>query len=302
MRGPALLAIAALLAGCGSGGILAARGEPVEAPRIVIGSKDFTESIIVAKLYGGALAAHGYVVEYRHTLPAAEILAAAGEVPGIDLYPEYTGAAFAAFLGEAPPADPERVYATVTQHYATQDQALLAMTPASHSEALVVTRETAASLGVQTISDLASRSAQLILGAPGDCAERPTCAPGLESTYGVRFAALEPIDAEGLRYQALVDGQIHVAFVVETDPQIAQFKLVVLDDDRHLFPAYNVVPVVRDAYLDAAPEGFQTLVDRVSARITSRDLSALNALVEIELQDPTRVVEEWLADEGLIDR
>ena len=83
---------------------------------------------------------------------------------------------------------------------------------------------------------------------------------------------------------------------------IEQFKLVVLDDDRHLFPAYNVVPVVRDAYLDAAPEGFQTLIDRVSARITSRDLSALNALVEIELQDPTRVVEEWLADEGLIDR
>lgn len=307
-RRPGLVALALLacLSGCGTGGVLSGGGEPARPSRIVVGSKDHPESIIIAKLYGEALAARGYEVEYRHTLTPTDILSPTTDISGIDLFPEYTGAlvglraASSSAELSAPPLADDAV-AQPSGSSAPRGPAVMAMAPATHSEGLAVTRATADALGVTTISELAAHAPDLVLGAPSDCAERTPCLPGLTDVYGLAFASVEPIDAVGLRYQALVDGEIGVAVVETTDAQISAHDLVVLGDDRALYPAYNVIPVVDQAFLDEAPADFETVINAVSARLTTSDLAELNAQVVIELRDPTDVAIAWLREHGLTD-
>ena len=301
LRRARLIGLAALLTACGTGGILGGRGEPTSDPaRIVIGSKDHPEPIVVAKLYGETLTAHGYAVEYRHTIAADDLLTPATETSGIDLFPEYTGSEFSLLAGARATAGDD-AYLAVIEEYAERDQAVLPMAPAIHAEALGVTAATAQELGIVTVSELVEHAGELTLGAPGDCIERAECLPGLTEAYGIEFAAVEEIDAQGLRYQALLDGQIDVAWVVTTDAEIAAHGLVVLEDDREFSRAFHLFPVVSRAYLDDAPSGFESLVNRVTARITTEELSELNTGVQIELRDATDVALEWLRDQELVE-
>ena len=306
LRRAALVVVALLASACGTGGFVgSSEDERSEPDVIVIGSKDYTESIIVAKLYGEALAAHGYTVEYRHTLDAPDVLTPASDTTGIHLFPEYIGpgdARLAAAL--APDAMTDRATdaaAEVPGASAEADHALLAVAPAAHSEGLAVTRATAEALGIATMTDLAAHSGELVFGAAAECAEIPTCLPGLADVYGLEFARVEPIDALGLRYQALTDGEIHVAAVVTTDPEIAADDLVVLADDRGFYPAFHVYPMVDRDYLEAAPPDFASVVNAVSVRLTTSALSTLNARVEIDLRDPTDVAIQWLREQGITE-
>ena len=301
-RAAGVLAALFVMSACQSSGeVLGGQGAG-GGQRVVIGSKPFSESIVVAKLYGEALAAEGYAVEYRHTLEASDILTPPATTTGVDLYTEYTGAVLAdAMPDRAAVGDADAAYGAAAAHLAEQGHTVLAMAPASHQEGVAVTRGTANALGVETISDLAAASGELVLAGPADCPERRTCLPGLADVYGARFEGFTPIEADGMRYQALADGRIDVAAVVVTDPEIAVNDLFVPDDDRDLYPAYNVIPVVRSSYLDRAPARFAEIVDGVSARLTSEALAALNARVEVELLDPGAAAVAWLRDQGLVE-
>lgn len=304
LRRSAVVVLALLASACGAGGFVGGGGEtPEESRAIVVGSKGYTESIIVAKLYGEALAAHGYTVEYRHTLEAPDLLTPATGTTGIHIYPEYIGAADALLApGSAVPTGSDASPAAQTAGaLAGGEHAVLAVAPAGHSEGLAVTRATADELRTATISDLVAHSSELVFGAASDCAERGTCLPGLAEVYGLQFGRVARIDALGLRYQALVDGEIDVAAVVTTDPEIAESGLVVLVDDRGFFPTFHVAPVVDRGYLDVAPEDFEAIVNAVSARLSTSELAALNARVDIDMRDPTEVAIEWLRLQGITD-
>ncbi|MFN2484298.1 MAG: glycine betaine ABC transporter substrate-binding protein [Candidatus Limnocylindria bacterium] len=294
----AIVVLSLALSACTSTGSGASPGG--DKPPITIGSKDFTESVILAQIYGQVLEDNGYPVEYKLRVGATELIDPALTSGDIDMYPEYTGTTLVNLMGEEASNDAEAVYEQVAAWYADRGQRALDMTPANDSDGLAVTQATADEYGLKTISDLAAVSSELTLGGPPECAERETCLLGLQDLYGAAFKSFEPIAQGGLKYQALVDEDIDVAVVFTTDGAIAANQLVLLDDDKGLYPAYNIIPVVRNDYLDAAPDDFAELINVASAKITTEELTALNAQVDLELREPEDVAHEWLHEQELI--
>jgi len=162
-----------------------------------------------------------------------------------------------------------------------------------------MTRETASRLGVRSISDLASTSGDLTLGGPPECPDRPLCLVGLERTYGLRFHDFVPLDSAATISNALASGAIDVGVLFSTDGTIRQRHLVALADDRHLQPADNVVPILRDATLARLDAGVRRSLDRVSRALTTLDLRLLNARVEFEGSSPAEVANDWLTSHEL---
>jgi osmoprotectant transport system substrate-binding protein len=297
----AIVLLSLALAACTSSGSGASPGGGTDKPSITIGSKDFTESVILAQIYGQVLEDNGYPVEYKLRVGATELVDPALTSGDIDMYPEYTGTTLVNLMGEEASNDADAVYEQVAAWYADRGQTALDMTPANDSDGLAVTRATAEEYGLETISDLAEVSGELILGGPPECAERQTCLLGLQDVYGADFKSFEPIAQGGLKYQALIDGDIDVAVVFTTDGAIAANDLVALQDDKGLYPAYNIIPVVRNDYLDAAPDDFADLINSASAKITTDEIAALNAQVDLELREPEDVAHEWLHEQDLIE-
>ncbi|MDQ3879503.1 MAG: hypothetical protein M3295_00230 [Chloroflexota bacterium] len=298
---PAIVLLSLALAACTSNGSGASPGATgAEKPGITIGSKDFTESVVLAYLYGQVLEDNGYPVEYKLRVGATELIDPALTSGEIDMYPEYTGTTLVNLMGEEASNDAEDVYQRVAAFYADRGQTALDMTPANDSDGLAVTQATADEYDLHTISDLAAVSDELILGGPPECAERETCLLGLQDVYGANFKSFEPIAQGGLKYQALLDGDVDVVVVFTTDGAIAANDLVVLEDDKGLYPAYNIIPVVRNDYLESAPDDFADLINSVSEKITTDEIAGLNAQVDLELREPEDVADEWLHDQELI--
>ena len=151
------------------------------------------------------------------------------------------------------------------------------------------------------MSDLAPVAGQLVLGAPPECPQRPFCIPGMEATYGIRFKDFKALDAGGpLTVAALEGKQVDVALLFTTDAVIAARGLVLLEDDKHLQLADNIAPVVRDAFLTSAPPDFAPLLNAVTARITTEEITGLNRKVGLDKQDPKAVAAAWLKDKELV--
>ena len=171
--------------------------------------------------------------------------------------------------------------------------------PAQDANAVVVTRELADRYDLDEVSDLEAVAPQLTIGGPPECPTRPFCLAGLERVYGLQFENFLPLDAGGpLTHQALTGGHVDVAILFTTDPEIDTPALVVLDDDRRLQPAENVVPLVRAEVVERWGDDLVGLVDGVSARLATEDLRALNARVAAG-DSPAAVAERWLDEEGL---
>lgn len=301
------LALAALCVACtGSGdqGRPAQPGaaEPVGA-EITVGSFDFPESVLLAHVYAGALAAEGFPVRVLPDLGSRELVEPALMKGLVQVVPEYTGSATDFLsLGRLPAASD----AAVTYRFFTvsaQRRGLVAAqpAPAQDANAVVVTAETAARYHMRSIADLTEVAPDLVFGGPPECRKRPYCLPGLERTYGLHFEAFAPTDAGGpLTLQALVSGQIGAGLLFTTDPSIQANDLVILEDDRALQPAENVTPLVhRDTVARYGPRLLAAL-DAVSARLTTDTLRRLNGRVQLDGLDPRRVAEDWLRAQSLI--
>ena len=277
--------------------------EMMSKPTVRIGSTNFTEQLIVGELYGQVLEANGYGFERRFNLGAREIVAPALESGQFDMTVEYL-ATYVTSLTKDPSmasTDAGQTHSTLRAALADRNLTVLDYAQAVDTNALVVTRETADRLGLRTTSDLAKYNGQLTLGAPPECPGRPFCLPGFQSTYGLAFKDFKPLDVGGpLTVAALEANQIDVALLFSSDAVIAVKGFVMLLDDKQLQLSDNVAPVVRNDLLAAAPDDFSVLINRVSAMLTTDELTALNKRVGVDRDDPKDVAAAWLKAKGLV--
>ena len=283
-RARALGAIAALAAlpACGARGAIA------------VGSKNFTESILIAEIYAQALERAGMRVVRRLDLGSTQIAMAAMKRGDIDLYPEYTGTALIDVLHHAPMTDAQAIYRTVKTAFAKRFGIVwLERSPMNDSQGLATTHEIAQRYQLSTLSQLAPVASKLRLATIPEFVSRPDGLPGLQRVYGgFHFASVRTYDI-ALKYDALMDGQADVATAFTTDGAIVTDRLTVLVDDKHLWPPYNVAPLVRAPTLRRLPQ-IARVLDAVSPHITSEATQAMNAQIESRDRDPGDVAAAFL--------
>jgi len=259
--------------------------------RVVIASKDFTESIILAEIAAQLLEARGVSVERQFelggNLPHEALLS--GKV---DLYPEYTGTAYAAILHHTPISNPRQVYEQVKQEYATQFG--LDISPPLGFEntfAMLVRGEDARRLKLTTISDATPHAPQWRAGMGQDFMSRADGFPGFSKAYGLKFREVREMDLS-LTYIALASKQVDLIAGNSTEGRIATLDLVQLEDDRRYFPPYEAVYVVRKAALTPT---LSEVLSKLSNAITTDEMRKLNYEVDGNKRDVKEVVREWAA-------
>jgi osmoprotectant transport system substrate-binding protein len=300
----AVLAVFALLAGaCGDddGGEASddtsAGAEIPDGPTIVIGTQDFGESAILAQIYGQALDAAGYPVEYQELGGFRDLEIAAFESGDINFAPEYVASMLEflnEFAGEAT-SDVAETQALLDERLAEIGLQSAAAAPAIDTNTFVVTPETAEAEGLSGIGDLTE---DLTLGAPQDCEANAFFLPGLESVYGVDLSGnFTPLDP-GVIPDTLESGEIDVAVLFSTSGIIADKGWTVLEDTDGLLAADNIVPVFTDEVADAYGDDFVSLLDSISAVITTEELTAANARFDIDAEDAEVIAADFLAEYG----
>ena len=274
---------------------------PSRSDRIVIGSKNFTESLILGELIAQQIEAHTQLkVERRFYLAGTYICHQAMLAGRIDIYPEYTGTALTAILKQRPESDREQVYARVKSEY--QNRFGLILGPAFGFDdkfAMEVRGEDARRLHVTTLSQAVAFASQWRAGFGYEFMERPDGYQGLISAYGLKFAGQPRIMDLGLLARALKDRQIDIAAGNATDGLIPALDLFVLKDDRHYFPPYEAVPVIRRETLSHHPE-LENALAALGGKISDEQMQQLNYAVDGNRRDPKEVVHEFLLKQGLL--
>ena len=298
-----LWAVGRLAAGCA--GERPRRGPPADPrrPTIRLASFDFPESELLAQLYGQALGQHGFPVEQVVQLGAREVVVPALEQGKVDMAPEYQGSALN-FLNDrdrVATADPALTHARLEQAFAPRGVSVLAYAPAQDRNGFVVSGDLARRHGLEKLSDLTPMARRLSLGGPPECAQRALCLKGLEDVYKLQFARFEPMPSRDVTAAALGTGEIDVGMIDTTDPNLLKpgADLVQLADDKRLQPADNVVPVVRRAIVDAYGPPLVRLVNAVSAKLSTADLTSLNRQVA-DGQPAAQVATAWLRAHTII--
>ncbi len=267
---------------------------------IVVASKDFTEQFIVGEMYALLLEDAGYTVERKINLGGTPIAHEALLNDEIDVYPEYTGTGLLTVLQMDVMSDPAAVFDAVKAAYAEQfDLVWLEPAPMNNTQALAMTRERAAELGITTFSDMVANADQLVLIGPPEFAEREDGIPGLKQVYGdFTFANFLTVDP-GLRYQALLNGEADVVVAFGTDGELAAYDLLSLVDDKGLYPPYQIAPVIRQEVLDENSEVADVL-NTLAPLLTDATMQRLNNEVSGNGREPVDVAREFLVQEGLI--
>jgi osmoprotectant transport system substrate-binding protein len=265
--------------------------------RIVIGSKNFTEQLILGELFAQTIETRTHLpVERRFYLAGTFICQQAILSGRIDLYPEYTGTALTAVLKERPNGSPDAVYQRVKHGY--EQKFHLTVGPAlgfDDTFAIVIRGEDARKFHLQTISQAAAYTPKWRAGFGYEFMERPDGYKGLVATYGLRFASEPRIMDLGLLTRALKDHQVDLIAGNNTDGLIPALDLAVLDDDRHYFPPYQAVPVIRQDTLRMHPE-VGTALAELAGKISDDEMRHLNYAVDGQHRDPAEVVREFLRE------
>ncbi|MBC7461025.1 MAG: ABC transporter permease subunit [Thermoleophilia bacterium] len=304
------------IAGIGTRGI----GATGPLPKVVIGTKDFTESIVLGELYAQALEAQGHPVERRFNLGATAVADSALRSGDIDMYPEYTGTALVAVLGEQLPtieggggtnakldvkaralAIDRAVDDAVRRGYAKRDVEMLTPTPFSNGNAIVVSAKTAKRYHLETLSDLAKVSSKLDFGSIPGFDTRADGLPLLKRVYGIRFNSAKSY-SNGIKYSSLSDGKVDAVYGFETDGQIAAGKLVVLTDDRAAWPPYHAAPMVSRTFAKRAGPAFAATVDQVSSLLDAKTMRRLNAAVDEDKREPADVARAFLKSHDMLSK
>lgn len=272
-----------------------ASGGEGTAQEITIAHQAFGESEIVAHIYGDALAANGAEVSYQSFKDRAAIYAAL-ESGDVDLVPEYAASGLEFLNGNAGEASPD-IDATakkLAERLGEKDLAMATSSGAVDTNSLVVTKEASTKNGWEAISDL---TAEVRLGGPQDCPTNAGCIPALKSTYGLDLADnFVPLDLGGpLTKTALAEGDIDVAVIFSTDASIADKGWVVLQDDKGIFNADNIVPVGTTA---AIGDNEDTL-DAVSAVLTTENVTQMNKRFDVDKEDAADIAADFIAENDL---
>ncbi len=265
-------------------------------PKIIMGSANFPEQVVLGELYAQVLEGSGYTVDRKLNLGNREITAPALEKGEINIYPEYLATYLTYLTKDASKASSNPAETRKALEIALKDKNIVLMDHAAgqNQNAFVVTKATADKHGLKNISDLSKVNNQLVLGGPPTCPERPFCQLGLKATYGLDFKDFKALDTGGpLTIEALKASQIDVALLFSTDANIAVQGLVVLTDDKGLQRSDNVGPVVRQDILNQAPE-IKDILNKVSSKLTTSELIALNKSVGVDKKDAKDVAAAWL--------
>jgi osmoprotectant transport system substrate-binding protein len=291
--------LALIVAGCGSSNPLGGGEISGDLKSIKVGSADFTESKIIAEIYAQALEANGFTVGRQFGIGSRETYIPAVQDHSIDLIPEYTGNLLQYFDKEATATTSDAVLLALLKAL-PGDLSILYPSPAEDKDTLAVAEPTAQKWNLKTIADLATHSPEVKVGAPSEFQTRVTGLVGLKDKYGLDIAPANFVaisDGGGpATVQALTSGAITAANIFSTSPAIEQSRLVVLEDPKNVFLAANVVPLVASQKMSTE---LKTVLDAVSAKLTTEGLIALNTAVEGNKGiDPDEAAKKWITDNG----
>ena len=316
----ALLAMALGLVACGSDdnssddapAEATATGDQIQSdsangdtPTLTIGSKNFTEQIVLGEIYAQALKAAGYNVKTDLNLGSETVALAAlkkGEISG---YPEYISTALTSFYDTAPedvPGDVNGAYEMAKKDLAADGITALPPTPFASANAVGMLTSKAKELGVTDISDLQGKSQDLKLYGSPECRQRIDCLLGLEQYYGLDFKSFTPVDI-GLRYEVLDKGQADLSIVFTTDAQLGDSdKYTILTDDKGVLPAGNVIFLTKQETIDKAGPDYAGTIELVQQGLTEKVMQELDARVDLDKQQPSDVAHEYLVAGGYIEQ
>jgi osmoprotectant transport system substrate-binding protein len=273
-------------------------------PEIKIGSDGFYESELVGEMYAQVLEAAGYPVVRNLGIGARQVRQPALEQGQIDISPEYVGSGLGYYDAAAPTGDGPTNRQLLAQALSAKKISVFAISPGEDTNAAVVRKDTADELNLSTMSDLAAVQDQLRWGLTPECDANPLCKGALEA-YGITFPpkqveALAACDAPIA--EALKSGGVDFGWLCSTQPAIAQYGFVLLEDDKNTQPAENMTALVRDDLLEKVGDkaAFQKLLDDVTATLTTEDLTRLGVKVAVDQQDVADVAKAFLTEKGLL--
>lgn len=282
-------------------GPAATDGGTGDRPTVIVGSAGFYEAALVGEIYAQALEAEGFTVQRRLEIgerPNVQSALTSGEV---NLVPEYLGG-LGSYLEAEVSSDADETYENLQTALEELDLVVLEYSPGTDADGFVVRQETADELELETMSDLAEVADQLVWGLAPACPENPVCGPGLQDVYGIDISELEtetltPCSTE--MAEALNNNAIDVAQVCTTQPDIARFNFVLLEDDGGLQPAQNIVPVLTRELHDAAGDEIASILNAVTELLTTEELTNLGVEVAVDQVSYADAADGWLQDNGL---
>ncbi len=290
--------------GGGGGGKTIASNPENGNVKLTIGSKNFTEQIVLGQIYAQALKAAGYDVKTDLNLGSETIALQALKSGQISGYPEYSSTALTSFFKAAPedvPSDPQESYTQAKADFEKEGLTAFPPTPFASANAVGTLKSTAQKLGLKDISDLEGKSQDLTLYGSPECRQRVDCLVGLQDDYGLKFKSFTPVDI-ALRYPVLDKGQADLSILFTTDAQLSaeKDKYVILNDDKKVFPAGNVIFVTdQDTAKKAGPD-YEKTITEVQKGLTIPGMQELAARVDIDQQGPADVATQYLQESGYI--
>jgi osmoprotectant transport system substrate-binding protein len=269
---------------------------------LTIGSKNFPEQEILGEIYGQALAAAGYKVKTDLNLGSETVALQTLKAGQISGYPEYASTALTSFFGLEPeevPADAEAAYEKAKAEFEKEGLTAFPPTPFASANAVGTLKKTAEKYGLENVSDLEGVSEKLSLYGSPECRQRIDCLAGLEKLYGLKFKSFHPVDI-GLRYTVLEKGQADLSILFTTDPQLSaeKDKFVILEDDKQVFPAGNVIFVTKASTAEKAGPDYEKTIVQVQEGLTLPVMQELDARVELEKQTPKEAAAAYLKSAG----
>ncbi|MCO7124293.1 glycine/betaine ABC transporter substrate-binding protein [Sporolactobacillus shoreicorticis] len=282
----------------------ASKGSGNGAPKqtITIGSKNFTESIILGEMYADALENAGYKVNRKLNLGGTLVAHEALKKGDIDMYPEYTGTGLLDILKENKLTDADAVYKEVAKQYKDKWNLIwLNPSKANDSNGLAVSKKISDKYNIHTFSDFARESKKINFASTPEFDERADGLKGLKATYGGFNFKSSKIYDYGLRYQLLENGKADAIVAFTTDGQLTNKNVVLLEDNKHFYPPYFVCPVIRANVIKKDPN-VQKVINAVSAKLTEKNMQEMNAQVDLQKQKYQDVAKQFLIDNDLIKK
>jgi len=313
----AALALALTVAACGDsdnsttggsteeGGAASIEANPDNGKvSLTIGSKNFPEQEILGEIYAQALTAAGYKVKSALNLGSETVALKAVKSGQISGYPEYASTALTSFFGLEPeevPADANEAWEKANEEFEKEDLQAFEPTPFASANAVGTTKETAEKYDLKTVSDLEGVSEKLSLYGSPECRQRIDCLAGLEKLYGLKFKSFTPVDI-ALRYPVLEKGQADLSILFTTDPQLSaeKDKFVILEDDKEVFPAGNVIFVTTKKVAEEAGPDYEKTILQVQEGLDLKVVQELDARVELEKETPKQAATAYLESAGYI--
>lgn len=285
----------AVLAGCGANKATTDTAKGMSnKPTIKVGSKDFTESLILGELYSLALENAGYKVDRKLNLGSAIVhnSLVSGD---IDFYPEYTGTGLLSILKEAPKFDSKEVYNEVSTQYKEKFKLIwLEPSAANDSQGFVISKKAADQYHIHTISELQKKASSIRFASQGQFDERADGLPALVKVYGEFNFKEHKLYDNGIKYDVLHNDKADLAVAYTTEGELSKDEFVVLEDDKKVWPPYNIAPVIKQEVLEKNPE-IKDILNKVTAKLDNKTVIQLNAQVDINKREYAEVAKEFFA-------